>query len=85
MESVKLSKDLYVPIDNIKYYVAYNSNFVKRNVREQKKNGNTYDVCCGKKIMTVIYLKTGDVILSPININTINNRIINGGANNYWV
>ena len=75
MQTVKLAKDFFTPLDNIKFYVAYSSNFVKRTVREEKKKGIVFDGCSGKKSMTVIYLKTGDIILSPINVNTIHNRI----------
>lgn len=74
MESIKISRDLYIPIDNIGYYVGYTSNSVKKKVREMRKENKVLDMTCGKKINSAIFLKSGEVILSSVALETIHSR-----------
>ena len=77
MDSIKIAKNLYVPVDNIEFYVEYVSNFIKKRVRDMKTEKKVYDFTCGKRIASVVFLKSGYVILTPVNIDTIHNRFMN--------
>lgn len=77
MDSIKVAKNLYVPVENIEFYVEYVSNFIKKKVRYLRKEDKVYDLSCGKRISSVIFLKSGYVILTPINIDTIHSRYMN--------
>lgn len=43
MQNIKVSKDCYIPKDNIKLYIAYDSNAVRKDVRIKRKQGLIYD------------------------------------------
>lgn len=74
MADVKITKDCYVPKENINFYVGYDTNAVKRDVRNKRKEKLVYDLTSGKKILSVVYLKSGHVILSNTSTATINQR-----------
>lgn len=59
MQNIKVSKDCYIPKDNIKLYIAYDSNAVRKDVRIKKKQGLIYDYTNGKKLCRLYILKTG--------------------------
>ena len=44
MQNIKVSKDCYIPKDNIKLYIAYDSNAVRKDVRIKRKQGLIYDL-----------------------------------------
>ena len=77
MESVvKAAKGFFIPEREIKYYCAYqSSNFIKRDVQMKRKDGLAIDMTSGKKIMSVIYLKNGEIVLTNTSIETIHSRI----------
>ena len=54
---------------------GYNTNTVVEDVRKKRKEGNVFDLTNGKKIMSVIYLNSGEVIITNIGIATINQRM----------
>ena len=60
---VKVTKDCYIPKEEIKLYVAYSSAPIIRDVRKRKEEGTIFDMTCGKKALCVIYLKSGDAVL----------------------
>ena len=68
MQNIKVSKDCYIPKDNIKLYIAYDSNAVRKDVRIKRKQGLIYDYTNGKKTMSVIYLKNGELVLTPVSV-----------------
>ena len=75
MQNIKVSKDCYIPKDNIKLYIAYDSNAVRKDVRIKRKQGLIYDYTNGKKTMSVIYLKNGELVLTPVSVDTLNQRM----------
>ncbi len=78
MFDVKITKDCYLPRDNIKLYVAYSSNTVKEDVRRLRKEGKVFDYTSRKKILSVIYLKSGELVLVNTSIDTLHSRINEG-------
>ena len=74
MADIKVTRDCYIPKENIKFYVSYNTNSVILDVRKKKKEGLVYDYTHGKRIGTVVYLHTGDVILTAFSIETLHQR-----------
>lgn len=75
MNDIKIAKDSYVPKQNVKFYMAYNTNTVVEDVRKKRKEGKVFDLTNGKKIMSVIYLNSWEVIITNISIATINQRM----------
>lgn len=71
MQNIKVSKDCYIPKDNIKLYIAA----VRKDVRIKRKQGLIYDYTNGKKTMSVIYLKNGELVLTPVSVDTLNQRM----------
>ena len=49
MADIKLTKDCYVPKENINFYVAYESNAVKSDVRKKRRDQLVFDYTNGKK------------------------------------
>lgn len=75
MADVKVAKDFYIPKCNIKFYIGYSSNFVKNDVRTKRKESRVFDYTSGKKILSVIYLNSGEVILTNTSVETLNQRM----------
>ena len=76
MLDVKIAKDCYVPKNNIKYYAGYDSNMIKLDVRNRKKDSKLVkDFTRGKKINTVIYLISGEILLTNLALETIATRM----------
>ena len=73
---VKVAKDFYVPKDKVKYYAAYSGEFIINDVRKMRKTepGKVTNATFGKKIMSVIYLTTGDLIIVNTSIDTLVSR-----------
>ena len=59
MQNIKVSKDCYIPKDNIKLYIAYDSNAVRKDVRIKRKQGLYTTIQMGKKLCRLYILKTG--------------------------
>lgn len=76
MRDVKVAKDFYVPKDKVKYYAAYSGESIIHDVRRMRKTepGKVINGTFGKKIMSVIYLTTGDLILVNTLIDTLVSR-----------
>lgn len=73
---VKVSKNFFIPEREIKYYCGYHSsNAIKREVNEKRKQGLVIDVTSGRKIMSVIFLRNGEIVLTNVSIETIHSRI----------
>lgn len=72
---VKITKDCYVPKENIKFYISYASNPVKNMVRSMRKQEKIFDFTYGKKISSVIYLKSDELILTGLTVETLHNRM----------
>lgn len=49
MKDIKITKDCYLPKENVKFYVAYESRTVKEEVRKKRKEEKVYDFTFGKK------------------------------------
>lgn len=76
MQDIKIAKDCCVPKRNISFYAAYESNMIKTEIRKRKKNTNTVkDFTRGKKINTVIFLESGEVLLTNLTLDTIAARM----------
>ena len=60
----------------IKYYAAYSGEFIINDVRKMRKTepGKVTNATFGKKIMSVIYLTTGDLIIVNTSIDTLVSR-----------
>ena len=76
LRDVKVAKDFYVPKDKVKYYAAYSGQFIINDVRKMRKTepGKVTNATFGEKIMSVIYLTTGDLIIVNTSIDTLVSR-----------
>lgn len=74
MDLLRISKDCFVPKDNVKLITSYTPYNVKLRVRAMKKENQVFDLTLGKKINTAIFLKTGEVVLTSYVIDTISAR-----------
>ena len=74
MVDFKVAKDLYVPLDNVDFYVSYISRSVINDVKKRKQDGRVVDYTCGKKTNSVLYLKTGMTLLLNTTVETLNAR-----------
>lgn len=74
MESLKISKDCFIPKDNVKMITTYVPNGVKVRVQALKKADKVYDITGGKKISGVVFLKTGEAVLTNYTAETLNQR-----------
>lgn len=74
MVDFKVAKDLYVPLDNVDFYVSYISRSVINDVKKRKQDGRVLDYTCGKKTNSVLYLKTGMILLLNTTVETLNAR-----------
>lgn len=75
MKDLKVNKDCYIPRENIKLYTAYIGNAVKEDVKRKRKEGKVYDYTGGKKILSVIYLNSGETVLVNTSVETLNSRM----------
>ena len=76
MAIIKISSNCYVPEANIEMFCSYDTSPIKSKVRFLKEKNRIYDMTCGRKTLSVIFLKNnGGAILSPISIDTLNNRM----------
>lgn len=75
LSDIKVSKDCYIPKENIKLYVSYDSYVTRSDVRRKRKEGLVYDYTNGRKTLAVIYLKDGTLVLTNIAIGTLNQRM----------
>ena len=75
LRDVKIAKDFYVPKE-VKYYAAYSGESIINDVRKMRKTepGKVTNATFGKKIMSVIYLTTGDLIIVNTSIDTLVSR-----------
>ena len=71
MTDFKATRDLYIPLDNVDFYVSYNSRALKSDIRKKLFEGNVMDFTGGKKTNTVVYLKSGKAILLYTTLETI--------------
>lgn len=78
---VKITKDCYVPRSQIKFFAVYNMNSIRSRVKVGKAKGTVLDLCGGKKILTAVFLVTGEIILVNTAAETISQRFEpKGGA-----
>lgn len=76
IETIRVAKRFFLPEREIKFYCAYDSsNFIKRDVRNRKNAGQVIDMTSGKRTNTVIYLQSGEVILTNLKVESIDDRI----------
>lgn len=75
MKDLKVNKDCYIPRENIKLYIAYSSKTVKEDVKKKRKEGQVFDYTSGRKILSVIYLKSGEAVLVNTTVDTLNSRM----------
>ena len=74
MADVKVTRDCYVPKENVKLYVSYETNPVVLDVR-RKKEGLVFDYTHGRKLASVIYLKNGELVLTALSVDTLRQRM----------
>lgn len=74
MADVKVTRDCYVPKENVKLYVSYETNPVVLDVR-RKKEGLVFDYTYGRKIASVIYIKNGELVLTALSVDTLRQRM----------
>lgn len=74
---IKVAKDCFVPEENIKLYVAYSGNAVKELVKRLKEDNKVLDLSGKKKALSIILLKTGEAVITPLSIDTITSRAEN--------
>ena len=75
MNDIKISKDCYVPKDNVSFYVSYQGNVIKREVQSAKSKGKIFDCTYGHKTESVIFLKDGILILTNTSLDTLKKRM----------
>ena len=63
---VWLGNDTYVPCKNIELLTSYEQPAAKKIVKQAKEEGRLYDFSRGRAKETVALLKSGTVIISPI-------------------
>ena len=68
---IKITKDCFVPKENIKLYINYSVNSIKRMVKDMKSKGLVMDLTNGKKTETVIFLNTGEAITTNTRMTTL--------------
>lgn len=73
-ETVKIAKDCYLPREQIKMMIAYAPNSLKQRIRKMRTEGSVLDLCGGRKILTAVFLVSGEVILVNTSVDTINMR-----------
>jgi len=77
---IRIAKDCYVEEDRIYMYSAYNSQRAPvaliNLVKKKREQGKTLDMTMGKKLRTVIFLDTGELLLSGTSYKTIHTRIL---------
>ena len=78
MKDFKAAKNLYIPLENVELYVAYGPKAVISDVRKHRQEGKVLDYTCGKKTNSVVYLKSGMMILLNTTVDTINTRRLEG-------
>ena len=81
---IRIARDCYVEKKRIYLYIAYNSQrspaALVNLVKKKREEGKTLDVTMGKKLRTVIFLDTGELLLSGTSYKTIHQRIIGNPA-----
>ena len=79
MRDIKVSNSCYVPRDQIEMYMSYADNTTKLLIRKYKadeKNAKRIlDLTARKKTGTVIFLKSGIILLVSTSADTIKKRI----------
>ena len=72
---IKITQGFYLPREHVKYYASYESNYIKNLVKQMKKEGTVLDLTAGKKVLSVIFLLSGDIILTNVLVDTLNKRL----------
>lgn len=75
MQDIKIATDCYIPKENVNFYVAYKLMSVQNYVKEMIKQGKAFEYQGRKKRASVIFLKSGEIIVSPVSIATLNKRM----------
>ena len=75
MRTVKVSKDCYIPEDNVLMITGYQTETIIRIVRDGKKENKVFDITYGKKIQSVVFLKSGFYVLCNTSAETLDQRI----------
>ena len=74
MGDIKITKDCYLPYEQVRFYTSYQSHAIQTVVRRLRKEGKVYDLTGGKKILAVIFLLSGEVILVSTSPDTLAGR-----------
>jgi len=73
---IKITKDCFVPKENVKLYVSYTGcSSIRKKVKEMKKDGMVFDFTGGKKTETAIFLKSGGVIVTSVKLPLLHSRM----------
>lgn len=71
----RITKNLYLPESNIKLFATYDGSAIKKLITKLKEEEKVLDLSGNKKAVSVILLKTGEAILLPLSVDTLNNRM----------
>ena len=74
-EDIVLNVSTYLPYHNIYWYAEYSGNYIIKNVREMGRNGLVTNITGKKRTHTVIFLMTGEAILTPLSIDALSKRV----------
>ena len=72
---VQVSTLCYIPKRNIKYYVAYAGAAIINDIQRKKDAGLVIDCTRGKKILSVVYLQSGEAVLVNTKLSTLHTRM----------
>lgn len=72
---VQVSTHCFIPKRNIKYYIAYVGSAVTSDIQRKKEAGLVIDCTRGKKILSVIYLQSGEAVLVNTKLTTLHSRM----------
>lgn len=83
MQDIKITKNCYLPKENVKFYMEYKGKTITDYVKALKKDNTNkvFDMTNGKKTLSVIFLKSGEVLLIPTAIETLKTRMNTQGDN----
>ncbi len=71
MPDIKVTKDCYIPKEQIKMYFAYEPKWIRNLVTRERYLGRVYDLSCGKRILSVIALVSGEYVLVSTSLETL--------------
>lgn len=75
MEMLKVAKNCIIPKENVNIITDYKSRSIWSHVREKKERGECYNMAGKEKINAVIFLKSGEIITTNTQLDTLSSRM----------